>query len=342
MINLGEINIQQIGIHYLHKESEKVVISDQSISLSGDGMAKKLIKGLYHKFSLEVPYEFSKSGVDQNRSAINLIRQKFNEQRSFQEISVELAGLFLESHEAENIKAGYLILLELENIIIEDISCTGLGILRTYESEEFLSPKRMNQFIDIEILQGVSIKNLEINCLIVHEDKIKNTQVFFKNTGLGFKNNFFMDQYLKVVPIINEYHHTQGQINMYKSFVEDELELDSKIEKLNKINDSIQYLKQHDNFQISDFEEEVIKDPETISSFQEFRQNFSDENKIELSDDFIISKNAVKNNTRYVRSVIKLDKNFHVYVHGNRQNIVKGYDDERDLYYYQIYFKEES
>lgn len=340
MINLNEINIRQIGIHYLHKEPEKVVISEQPVTPSSDDMVKKLIIGLYHKFSLEVPYEFSNSGTDQSHGASNLIQQNLNQQRSFQEISVELADLYLESYEAGNLKAGYLILLELENIMIDDIACSGVGILRSHESEEFLSPRRMNQSIDIDVLQGVSLKNLEINCLIVHEDSTKNAQVFFKNTGIGFKNNFFMDQYLKVVPIINEYHHTQGQINMYKSFVENEM--DSKIEKLNKINDSIQYLNQHDNFQISDFEEEVIKDPETIGSFQEFRQNFSDENNIELSDDFIISRNAVKNNTRYVRNVIKLDKNFHVYVHGNRQYIVKGYDEEKDLYYYQIYFKEES
>ena len=342
MINLSEINIQQIGIHYLNKELEKVVISEQPVTPSDNNMVKKLVKGLYHRFSLEVPFEFSNLRTEDSNRASNLIRQKFNSQVSFQEISVELASLYLDSYETENMKSGYLILLDLTNIMINEVSCSGLGILRSHEAEEFISPKQLNQFIDIDVLQGISLKNLEINCLIVREENTKTDQVFFKNPSLEFKNNFFMDQYLSVVPVINEYHQTQGQINIYKSFVENELNLDSKIEKFDKINDSMQFLNQHDNFQISDFEEEVIKDPETIDSFKEFRQNFSDENDIELSDDFIISKNAVKNNTRYVRNVIKLDKNFHVYVHGNRQNIVKGYDEEKDLYYYQIYFKEES
>lgn len=43
-----------------------------------------------------------------------------------------------------------------------------------------------------------------------------------------------------------------------------------------------------------------------------------------------------------MRSVIKLDKNFHIYVHGGEKMIRKGYDAETGMSYYQIFFKEES
>ena len=47
---------------------------------------------------------------------------------------------------------------------------------------------------------------------------------------------------------------------------------------------------------------------------------------------------AVKKQARVFKSVIKLDKNFHIYVHGNRELIEKGYDGAMGKHYYKIYF----
>ena len=44
--------------------------------------------------------------------------------------------------------------------------------------------------------------------------------------------------------------------------------------------------------------------------------------------------------SRRSKSVIKLDKNFHIYVHGNRELIEQGEDEKGK--YYKVYFKEES
>jgi hypothetical protein len=50
----------------------------------------------------------------------------------------------------------------------------------------------------------------------------------------------------------------------------------------------------------------------------------------------------VKQHGKFMRSVIKLDKNFHVYVHGNKDFIERGFDEEKGKYYYKLYFSEES
>ena len=62
----------------------------------------------------------------------------------------------------------------------------------------------------------------------------------------------------------------------------------------------------------------------------------------QLEDNFDISETAVKKQARIMKSVIKLDKNFHVYVHGKRDMITRGYDHERQMRYYQLYFNEED
>ena len=63
------------------------------------------------------------------------------------------------------------------------------------------------------------------------------------------------------------------------------------------------------------------------------------EEGIKDSDSFYISDKAVKKQARSFKSVIKLDKNFHIYVHGNRSLIEQG-EDEKGRFY-KVYYNEE-
>ena len=61
-----------------------------------------------------------------------------------------------------------------------------------------------------------------------------------------------------------------------------------------------------------------------------------------MSDNFDISENAVKSAKRKFKSVIKLDKNFHIYVHGKEELIAKGFDENRNKSFYTLFFDDEK
>jgi len=56
---------------------------------------------------------------------------------------------------------------------------------------------------------------------------------------------------------------------------------------------------------------------------------------------FEISNKAVKKQARVFKSVLKLDKNFHIYIHGDKKLIERG-TDEVGRKFYKIYYEEES
>jgi hypothetical protein len=62
---------------------------------------------------------------------------------------------------------------------------------------------------------------------------------------------------------------------------------------------------------------------------------------LDISDSFDISSQAVKKQARIFKSVLKLDKNFHIYIHGNRNLIEQGVEEDGRKFY-KIYFKEEE
>ena len=59
-------------------------------------------------------------------------------------------------------------------------------------------------------------------------------------------------------------------------------------------------------------------------------------------DDFVISPTAVKKNQKFMKSVVKLDKNFHIYVHGRHDYVEKGYDEDKALKFYKLYYTNED
>ena len=70
------------------------------------------------------------------------------------------------------------------------------------------------------------------------------------------------------------------------------------------------------------------------------RQEYEQDRDIRIEDEFGISDSAVKKQARSYKSVIKLDRNFHIYVHGNRNLLEQGEDEKGK--FYKVYYEEEE
>jgi hypothetical protein len=74
----------------------------------------------------------------------------------------------------------------------------------------------------------------------------------------------------------------------------------------------MKYFKEKDSFDLDEFSEEVIENPKAIESFKKFSQEYNEEFDAGLDQPFDISVAAVKKQSRVFKSVLKLDKNFHI------------------------------
>jgi hypothetical protein len=90
------------------------------------------------------------------------------------------------------------------------------------------------------------------------------------------------------------------------------------------------------------FKSEIIGDEQISEAFEEFKQDFETQRNLSPVDQFQLSEPALKKGKKYFRSIIKLDKNFHVYVHSNPDYIEKGVDNPKGLKFYKLYFHDES
>ena len=114
-----------------------------------------------------------------------------------------------------------------------------------------------------------------------------------------------------------------------------------KIDQVSLMEESARFFREKDTFDKRDFHEKVLLEPEIIDAFESYKNDYQERNQLRLHDEFDINTEAVRKMKRVFKSVIKLDKNFHIYVHGNRNMIRKGFDEESNMRFYQLFFKEE-
>jgi hypothetical protein len=114
----------------------------------------------------------------------------------------------------------------------------------------------------------------------------------------------------------------------------------SKADQIDLLNKSAKYLKENDNFNFKEFADEVMENPDLIRSFKKYKTAYEQNYEMDIADNFAISQNAVKKQARTLKSVIKLDKNFHIYIHGDRNLIEQGEDKKGK--FYKVYYEEEN
>jgi hypothetical protein len=115
----------------------------------------------------------------------------------------------------------------------------------------------------------------------------------------------------------------------------------TRAEQIDLLNRSVDYFKTNEEFNKAEFEEIVFQDKEVIDAFRNYDSNYREQNELQMDDNFGISPYAVKKQARVFKSVLKLDKNFHIYIHGDKNLIERGVDNDGRKFY-KIYYEEEQ
>ena len=217
----------------------------------------------------------------------------------------------------------------------------GLGIFKVEKKETFLETPEWTKEPSLLFKEGISEKRLDKACLILFGSEPYTILAYDNNSSEAtyWKNDFINLDFKR-----DHINNTNQFLQMTKNYITDQLPEEfevSKTDQIDLLNKSIGYFKNHEQFDKSEFEMEVFGDAEAIKSFRYFDDQYQQEMDLDLSENFKISSNSVKKQARIFRSVLKLDKNFHVYIHGNRELIERG-EDSDGRKYYKIYFENES
>ncbi len=347
MLGFSDVIIDQLVVHKVGSKynEENIRFSKDKLNLDND-IKELLVKYFLTPFKSNEYYTFYHESDLNLNEVFHFISKIFDEPDEIYNQSVNLAKHLYENSTHPNINGGEFYTVYFQDIQFDHEVVDAIGLFKSETRETFLKVYSKDENYNIESDQGIDIKKLDKGCLILNlekEDGFIVTSV--DKLSKGEDARYWIDDFLKIKQREDEYYHTENVMKMYKDFVVKEIPNEyevTKADQVDMINKSKKFFKEADNFQLEDFSEQVIEDKDLIESFNNYKKVYESENEIEISEEFEISRSAAKKQFRVFKSVIKLDKNFHIYVHGNRDYIIKGYDEKTGMNYYQVFFNEEK
>lgn len=337
---LKNLSIHKVG----HKTNEEgMILSKESIQID-NSIKSVLVDYFINSFKSDEYYIFYHD-IDISMNEVYVcVSNIFSNPNSLVEQSINLAKHLYEQSVHPRIKGGEFYTAYFENCIINGENADAIGLFKSENKDVFLKVYPTGSRFEVESEKGININKLDKGCLIFNIEKEKGYVVaVVDNVNKGVEAQYWIDDFLHVRQRKDEYSSTQNILNLCKNFIKNELPQQfevSKADQIDLLNKSIRFFKEKDTFDFDDFANEVISHPEMIESFSKFKESFQEKNNIEIIDSFTISENAVKKQTRSLKNIIKLDKNFDIHIHGNRNLIEQGVDEKGK--YYKVYYQEES
>ncbi len=348
MLELSSRKLQQIAVHKVGNQfqEEGFHLSETPLLIDDLAVQELLLKYFLNPFkSVSQHYHFDQEEGVVDNPMVAMIEKMFEEPDSFMEQSKFLAEHLYSVSIHPKINGGEFYVTYLTDILLDDQIVDAIGLFKSETKETFLKVFPSSDSYDINYDEGVSINKLDKGCLIFNVEKEKGYRVCTVDNLNRQEALYWKDDFLKVKPREDSFYHTENYIKMCKDFVDEKLKTEfevSKMDELNLMNRSVDYFKKNDTFDLNTFSKDVIQQPEIIDAFRDYKQQYADERQVQVYDEFDISQPAVKQGKKVYKSIIKLDKNFHIYVHGNRDWIERGKDEATGLNYYKCFYKEES
>lgn len=348
MIDFTQTTIESMVVHHIgcRAEGEDARYSRDVLKLqSEDEMVDVLKQYFFKPFKTEAYFNFhNEEGLEQNLM-YNLSSEVFDNPSSFYDNSLKIANHLYDQSNHPKIKGGEFYMVLFRNCVVDGEIADALGIFKSENKDTFLKVYLRDQNFELGAQEGVNIKKLDKGCLIFNTEK----EIGFKicsvdNINKGNEAHFWQTDFLGLKPREDNYYFTNNYLQMCKGFVGEVFNDENDVPKPDQIdllNRSMDFFNKNAAFSEKEFEKEVIRQPEVIDAFQDYKGFFESEKNMPLQDSFDISKDAVKGEKKNFKSVLKLDKNFHVYVHGKRQYLEKGFDSQRGLNYYKLYYEVE-
>jgi len=335
-----EAFVEEFAVHRLGGENKENVFSDFTVILKGDEEQEFLRKLFLRPFAnMAFTSEFTHAvGLEYN--VLHGLCAEIQAGKDLLKCSEAVAKHLIDVSQHHMIKGGDLYVAKFSGVQVGSAVYDAIGIYKFDEKEVFIESKLMSGMIELSMRRGLGNNKPNKACLVLFT---KGAPTLFVIDD-GANTEYWQKDFIDHRPKHDHVNSTCNVLDLTKAFITQQLPQDYRIEKADQIdllNRSVQYFKSHSEFDKGEFTQEVFQDEKAIQSFNQFSDRFQNERKVEIHDSFEISAHAVKRQARIFKSVIKLDKNFHIYIHGDRNRIEHGVD-ESGRKFYKIYYDQET
>jgi len=271
----------------------------------------------------------------------------FNEPEQLFEMSKNILNhLYLQSNHP-HIKVGEVFVAYFSELVFEDEITDAIGIFKAERKDSFFQFVHQNENLALQTTEGVSPGKLDKGCLIINTEEELGYRV------LAIDNNRYDAEYWKkhFLNIDFAEHHslqTKKAVQFCKDFSNKIVKKeDGRKEQISFLQQSVDYLEQNDKLDWNAFADTIFDDDHQKERFHAHKETYEDQKNFEFPEEFKVSVPVLNVQKKKIKSQINLDTNIQIKLNFNNPEslerfIEKGFDNERNMSYYKVYFNKET
>ena len=350
MINLYATQIESISIHRVgnKNKNEGVFLSEEPFRLNDEttGLLKEYFfkpfrekEENYYKLANEVDVEFNE--------LFKIVSEVFDDTSKAHLNSKKIASLLFEQSNHPHIKSGEVYVAYLTGLLLDNKKVDAIGIFKSELKHDFIQFEEKDSNLDIVIQQGININKLDKGCLIFNVDKEEGYKVLSVDSN-KYDTKYWIENFLGVDPLSDDNFKTKNYLKFCQNFAKDVvLPAEDKQQEVLFMNRAVNHFAKNDSFEESTFLNEVMENPELIPEFKHYKTEKGPKYSIQDVSNFDIANKAVSDARKKIKNVINLDTNIQIKLdfinpESAEKFVEKGWDEERQMYYYLVYFNKEQ
>nr|WP_293301745.1 nucleoid-associated protein [Allomuricauda sp.] len=350
MLNLYSAQIESISLHRVGNKSknESAFLSAEPFSLNDEmaGLLKEYFfkpfrekEENYFRFFHDVDLEFNE--------VYKSVAELFLDHGTAHEASKKITSHLFEQSNHPHIKSGEVYVVHFSDMVIDNKKTDAVGIFKSELKHDFLQFQEKEQNLEILIRQGININKLDKGCIIFNMEKEEGFKVLSVDSN-RYDAKYWLENFLGLVPLTDENFYTKNYLKFCQNFAKDVvLPAEDKQQEVLFMNRAVNHFAKNDAFEETSFLNEVMENPELIPEFKHYKVEKGPKYSIEDVSNFDIANKAVSDARKKIKNVINLDTNIQIKMdfinpESAQKFVEKGWDEERQMYYYLVYFNKEQ
>jgi 37-kD nucleoid-associated bacterial protein len=344
MINLFNTHIESLSIHRVGNKSrnEAIFLSENPYGLNDEIMP--LLKEYFFKAfrdKEENYFQFAHDVDLEYNEMFKFATEIFENPSKTHEISKNITKHLFEQSNHPHIKNGEVYVTHLTNISIDNNVVDAIGIFKSEIQTDFLQFEEKGTTLEMILQQGINLNKLDKGCLIFNYKKEEGYKILTVDSNR-------LEHFLSVDAFQDENFMTKKYLKFCQDFAKEVvLPAEDKKQEVMFMNRAVNHFAKNDVFEESNFLNEVIDNPDLISEFKSYKVDKGEKYSIEDLTTFPIANAAVSDARRSIKNVINLDTHIQIKLdfinpESAEKYVEKGWDEEKQMYYYLVYFNKEQ
>ncbi|WP_346354878.1 nucleoid-associated protein [Azotosporobacter soli] len=351
MLNIAKAKLTALSIHRVGNRlrDEGMTLSNQPYQIEDAELEEALLKYFLSSFKTGALHRFDHPADLHLNEIYMYICDMFIREESFHQQSQHICRYLYDVSDHPQIKGGEVYIARFSDCEIDGQLVDAIGIFKTEHKATYLQVEERGARFSLDCHKGINIKRLDKGCLIFNLDSMAGFRVMAVD-GIS-KNDeaqYWKERFLRIQPVADEYFHTLNCLEICRDFAEQAC-VQGKADRKDQavlMSSAIGYFGRSETFNIDEFAAEVIREPERIQEFKEHRELYQMNQGAPSVDSFTVSAPALRNAKRRYRNQIKLDTAMEIRLsegtEGLEDNLERGYDEARGMYYYKLFFHNEQ